>query len=747
MLISSKVIKLCAFKNKKINMDQENKKIKIHLYNLHGLVKGSGLEIGRDADNGGQTKYVYELSEYLSRHEDVESVHLFTRLIDDETCSPEYNVAVEEINPKFFIRRIEFGGKKYLKKEALWEHLDEFVKNVLVHIKEEDITPDWIHSHYGDAGYAAKQVSVKLNVPFAHTGHSLGMAKKSKMIHLGMTEKEAEQKFKFSKRIAAEEGALALSEFIVTSTYLEIGDWEEYNNYDKAQFHVQPPGIDIDKFAPYYDTVVKGSNETNYELLQRRYWVAENIEKFLSNPNKPVILALSRPDRRKNLHSLIEAYGSDKELQAIANLVIFAGIRKDINTMAEGEKEVLTEILLLMDKYDLYGKLAIPKKHDIENEVGVIYQYSADKRGVFVNLSLHENFGLTTIEAAGVGLPVVITKNGGPSEIVPKCKNGYLVDPTDQAEVRANIKKILTDEDKWKKFSNNGIINARKFYSWNSHIEVYISWVQESLEKSSEKSPKELNISKHTLDKLHKATRLIITDIDGTLIEPKLGNPGLEELKKMLQNRDEGVAFAVASGRNFNLVKEVIDEYGLDVDIAVSSVGTQIFYGGKEESFDQDWADYLNFKWDREKIVKTLKPLKFLNPQEDFAQNPWKISYYYDEENYDEEEIKNLLKNDWYHVNVVTSHRKYVDILPKRASKGNAILYLCHKWGIQLTKVYACGDSGNDTDMFRDPINGIIVGNMSSELRHLKPRKKLYLADGNAAEGIIEGLKHYKFKM
>ena len=62
----------------------------------------------------------------------------------------------------------------------------------------------------------------------------------------------------------------------------------------------------------------------------------------------------------------------------------------------------------------------------------------------------------------------------------------------------------------------------------------------------------------------------------------------------------------------------------------------------------------------------------------------------------------------------------FVDILPKRASKGNAILYLCHKWGLQLNKVYACGDSGNDIDMFRDPINGIVVGNRSEELSHLK---------------------------
>ena len=64
-----------------------------------------------------------------------------------------------------------------------------------------------------------------------------------------------------------------------------------------------------------------------------------------------------------------------------------------------------------MDKYDLYGKMAIPKRHDIENEVALIYQYCANKRGVFTNICLHENFGLTTIEAGGTGLPVVIAED------------------------------------------------------------------------------------------------------------------------------------------------------------------------------------------------------------------------------------------------------------------------------------------------------------------------------------------------
>jgi hypothetical protein len=67
----------------------------------------------------------------------------------------------------------------------------------------------------------------------------------------------------------------------------------------------------------------------------------------------------------------------------MANLAIFAGIRKDISKMEDNERAVLTEILLLMDKYDPYGKIAIPKKHDFETVVPELYRLAAEKGGVF----------------------------------------------------------------------------------------------------------------------------------------------------------------------------------------------------------------------------------------------------------------------------------------------------------------------------------------------------------------------------
>lgn len=53
-----------------------------------------------------------------------------------------------------------------------------------------------------------------------------------------------------------------------------------------------------------------------------------SIFKFLRNPRKPVILAMSRPDAKKNITTLVKAYGKNKALREIANLVLIMGNRE-----------------------------------------------------------------------------------------------------------------------------------------------------------------------------------------------------------------------------------------------------------------------------------------------------------------------------------------------------------------------------------------------------------------------------------
>lgn len=47
------------------------------------------------------------------------------------------------------------------------------------------------------------------------------------------------------------------------------------------------------------------------------------IMRFFSNPRKPMILALARPDPKKNLITLVKAFGECRQLRELANLVCF----------------------------------------------------------------------------------------------------------------------------------------------------------------------------------------------------------------------------------------------------------------------------------------------------------------------------------------------------------------------------------------------------------------------------------------
>ena len=66
------------------------KELYVLMLSLHGLIRGSDLELGRDADTGGQILYVVELARSLARQRQVGKVDLLTRRIEDPTVSSDY---------------------------------------------------------------------------------------------------------------------------------------------------------------------------------------------------------------------------------------------------------------------------------------------------------------------------------------------------------------------------------------------------------------------------------------------------------------------------------------------------------------------------------------------------------------------------------------------------------------------------------------------------------------------------------
>lgn len=58
----------------------------------------------------------------------------------------------------------------------------------------------------------------------------------------------------------------------------------------------------------------------------------------------------------------------------------------------------------------------------MQADISDIYLLAKSTKGVFVNIALQEPFGLTLIEAAVHGAPIVATRHGGPVDIIATLK-------------------------------------------------------------------------------------------------------------------------------------------------------------------------------------------------------------------------------------------------------------------------------------------------------------------------------------
>jgi len=719
--------------NKSQQRRMSDRPLYILMLSLHGFIRGHDMELGRDADTGGQVKYAIELVRALGRHPAVEHIDLLTRLIDDPNVSPDYALPEENLGPHAKLIRLPFGPKRYLRKETLWNYLDQMVDVTLHFLRKQGKLPDLIHSHYADAGYVGLQLSQLLGIPLVHTGHSLGRCKRQRLLDSGRRKKTIDAQFNFSQRINAEEATLEHLSLLITSTRQESEEqYGLYENYHAGHTVVIPPGTDTSRFSP---PGRKPIGEPIHFMIDR----------FLHQPDKPAILTVCRPDLRKNLHTLLAAYGSDPELQQLANLVIVAGNRENIRDMEEEQRKVLTDILLDIDYYDLYGKVALPKQH-AAGDVPFIYRLAARRRGIFINPALTEPFGLTLIEAAASGLPIVATHDGGPNDIVKNCRNGLLVDPLDPSAIAAALKQALTDREQWRKWARNGLNGVKRHYSWQGHVNQYVKAIQRMLHRERKSRRRGLALTMPTAQSpLPQIEHVLISDIDNTLVGDR---EALDELLSWLHRHARHIAFGLATGRTLESTLKVLREWRIPIpNVLITAVGSEIYYGpGPGLYADTGWAKHIRYRWRRDALAEALRGVPGLKLQPRPNQREFKLSYNVNAAQLPPlEELQRHLHQHDLHAQLVYSHEAFLDVLPVRASKGHAIRYLSYKWGLSLNQFLVAGDSGNDTEMLLGDTLGVVVSNHSPELEILRGREKVYFAQRSHARGILDGIFHYNF--
>ncbi|KAL1554832.1 putative protein serine/threonine kinase, variant 2 [Salvia divinorum] len=444
---------------------QKGKKLYIVLISLHGLIRGENMELGRDSDTGGQVKYVVELARALGSMPGVYCVDLLTRQVSSPEVDWSYGEPTEMLPPR--------------NSEGL---MDEMGESSGAYIVRMQVTlPPFL--------------SGALNVPMLFTGHSLGRDKLVQLLRQGrLSRDEINSTYKIMRRIEAEELSLDASEIVITSTRQEIEEqWRLYDGFDPIlerklrarikrnvncygrfmpRMVVIPPGMEFHHIIPH-DGDMDAELEPDEDGKSPDPPIWTEIMRFFSNPRKPMILALARPDPKKNLTTLVKAFGECRPLRELANLTLIMGSRDNIDEMSGPNASVLLSILKLIDKYDLYGQVAYPKHHK-QSDVPDIYCLAAKTKGVFINPAFIEPFGLTLIEAAAHGLPIVATKNGGPVDIDRVLDNSILVDPHDQQAIADALLKLVADKHLWAKCRANGLKNIHLF-SWPEHCKTYLS--------------------------------------------------------------------------------------------------------------------------------------------------------------------------------------------------------------------------------------------------------------------------------
>ncbi len=478
----------------------------IAIISPHGFFGQSNV-LGKP-DTGGQVVYILDQVRALER-EMRESIHeqgldvepqivVLTRLIPEAegtTCDQRLEPILGTENAR--ILRVPFrtyeGGEvipQWISRFEVWPYLERYAIDAQRELLAElgGVRPDFVIGNYSDGNLVATIMAHQLGVTQCNIAHAL---EKTKYLLSDLHWQHHEAEHHFAAQYTADLMAMNTADFIITSTYQEIagtddsvGQYESYSAFSlprlyrvvsgincfDPKFNVVSPGADPRVFFPYFDEAHR-TEELRSEIETMVFGSPDcAFRGLLTDQEKPLLFAMSRLDRIKNMAGLVEWYAQNEELRKVANLLIVGGRLRVEESNDRDEREQIERAHWLFDEYKLEGDVRWIEMQTDKTKVGEFYRFVADHRGAFVQPALFEAFGLTVVEAMSSGLPTFATRFGGPLEIIQDGLSGFHVDPTRGGE---SAKKMLDffrrcekDPEVWDTISKAGIKRVDERYNW-----------------------------------------------------------------------------------------------------------------------------------------------------------------------------------------------------------------------------------------------------------------------------------------
>ncbi|WP_424968882.1 HAD family hydrolase [Dinoroseobacter sp. S375] len=664
---------------------------------LGGCLKAPPVQFGITRDTGGHIAYVLDAAQAQARRPEVDRVDIITRAFTEPDLDPVHAAETELVGPKLTIHRLASASTAYLENAALIAELPALQSAFLDHLRARPL-PDVIHAHFDDAAVLARAASEAFGIPWIYTPHSLGLEK----LDCG----EARICDALVARTIRERRAIEETNALIVSSRDEAE--RQITNYVPAaegKTLCIPPGLTLTP-APS-------------EAAEPPALLADQLDQ----PDKPMILAVARPVRKKNLGALVAMYGRSPTLQRAANLVILAGQHGEDARIDPEQALVLSELRAAIARHGLQGKVALPPSHT-RRDVAALYARAA-RDGVFVNPALHEPFGLTLLEAAAAGVPLVAGRNGGPLDILGRLQTGQLVDPADPEAIAAACLRALTDpaeRDSARKTRHR----VAETYDWDL-------WAARSLETIA-------NLAAPPRVRARRATpprRVLACDLDGTLTGCAEGARAFRTWRELA---GPDLLFVLATGRSLGAARDILRQWALpEPDVFIPSVGSEIWRRDDTGQLRpcRDFACHIGPDWFGDLIDDALGPLN-LRPQPVWEQRRFKRGFF--GTTAEATRIRDTLSDAGLAAEVIASHGRFIDILPRRAGKGNAILFEAARHGLRAEDCIAAGDSGNDLQMLEMCGTAILPANALPEIAHLD-RPGLQRSRAAHAAGVLEGLQ------
>jgi phosphatidylinositol alpha-1,6-mannosyltransferase len=182
---------------------------------------------------------------------------------------------------------------------------------------------------------------------------------------------------------------------------------------------------------------------------------------------KPVAVTVNHLHPRKRIDLFIQAVReAARKVPGAVALVVGGGPERD-------SLETLAASLGMTVGEDVVFTGAVP-----EDELPAHYALG----NVYVHTGREESFGLSVIEALGLGLPVVSVNEGGPCDTVQHGRSGYLVPATPEA-LGGAVAGLMSDPQSARAMGRAGASFVRSHFQWEKGAATLLSVLQRVRER------------------------------------------------------------------------------------------------------------------------------------------------------------------------------------------------------------------------------------------------------------------------